>query len=463
MAVAVGATWILLVTGLRASSYWHPRWIMPWWWCGLALVVAVAWRRSHPRATFWVAVVAYPLLYRTGLQSELHLAPLLIGAFAGVRAGVVRPVVGAVLSAVGTLLLLTRGGPVLTSDFSVYSLPRADRLDLSYSVALVCLAVSAVALGTVVRRLEGTSADLAKRNAELRRLQDVQTQRAVLAERTRIARELHDVVAHHVSAIVVRAQAATRVADRQPDAPLEATAWITGAGKEALTAMRGVVAVLRSEDPPGGTAGPGAPTGSARAEDPAGAGTPAWPAVAASAERPPPWVFPAAVTAPVPTAGPGPAPAPAAASAGVGAALTPVAGLDEVAAAAERLRDLGVAVDLRLPDTRRAYPADVSLAVARIAQESMTNVLLHSEAERVDVRVVQAEGALRLTVHDPGPARDESDEPDRAGNGLTHMRERARSCGGTLDVGPDPDGGWQVRATLPLHPPAEPARREEPR
>ncbi|MFC4614374.1 sensor histidine kinase [Cellulomonas algicola] len=405
LGVAVGLAWCVVVEVLRSSDWWNPRWVSAWWWCGLALAVVVAAWRRHPRATFWGVVVGYPLVYRTGLQSELHLAPLLAAAFVGARAGAVAPVVGAVATVGGTLALLVPGGLAVTRDLDVWLLPWMPLVDVSYSVALATLACAVVVLGAVVHRLERTSADLAARNAELRRLQEVRTERAVLAERTRIARELHDVVAHHVSAIVVRAQAANRVAGRRPEATAEATAWIAGAGKEALTAMRGLVHVLRADDR--AAAAPDA-------RDPGTAGS--------------------------------------SASAGVSAELAPAPGVDDVARAAQRLREAGVAVDLTLPD-HVDLPPDVALAVARIAQEALTNVLLHSRAARAEVRVDARGDALHLLVRDPGPRRAASPS---GGHGLVHMRERARACGGRLDAGPADDGGWTVHASFPTTTPDGP-------
>jgi len=83
---------------------------------------------------------------------------------------------------------------------------------------------------------------------EQRRLRAVESQKVVVEERTRIARELHDVVAHHVSAIVIRAQAAERLAPDQPEVAVDALHWIADAGKEALTGMRHAVQVLREAD-----------------------------------------------------------------------------------------------------------------------------------------------------------------------------------------------------------------------
>jgi signal transduction histidine kinase len=94
----------------------------------------------------------------------------------------------------------------------------------------------------------------------------------------------------------------------------------------------------------------------------------------------------------------------------------------------------------------------VALAVVRVAQEALTNVLVHSEAGRASLRLTApagAPGALVLDVADPGPARGLPGSPG-GGNGLVHMRERAAACGGTLHAGPADVGGWLVRMEVPL-------------
>lgn len=412
--VAVGITTVWAVIGAvgLATGYWSPNWIVSTWLCMAALAVAVAGWRTWPGPAFWMVTLAYPILYRTGLQTELHLVPVLVAAFAGTRRGAVGPVLGGLVAAVGTVLLTIRGGLALVEGPGAIPLVWQLMSRPSAMATLASLAVAAASVGTLVHRLERTTDELAARNAELRRLGAVQAEQAVLTERTRIARELHDVVAHHVSAIVVQAQAATRVADRNPEAPLEATRWIAGAGKEALTAMRGVVSVLRAE-------GPAELTPTVRLAD-----------IEAAAER----VRAAGVAVDVHLP----------ARAGVGA---PGGGGADGGAA-------------------RELPPDVVLAAVRITQEALTNVLLHSSASRVRVTLVERGDALRLTVEDPGPAR--GDGTARSGHGLMHMAERARACGGSVTAGPAGTGpaasgpavsgaagtgpsGWTVQAVLPLH------------
>ena len=116
------------------------------------------------------------------------------------------------------------------------------------SVLFIELAtVSVVVLGWLMHRQAAISRDLAQRNAELERLRAAEAQRVVAQERTRIARELHDVVAHHLTAVIIRAQAADRVRETRPEVASESIGWIAETAKEALTAMRGTVRMLRAD------------------------------------------------------------------------------------------------------------------------------------------------------------------------------------------------------------------------
>src|SRR5690606_10960756 len=115
---------------------------------------------------------------------------------------------------------------------------------------LVALVVAASVLGAALGRLDETLASLAERNRELEELAEVRAREAVQSERVRIARDLHDVVAHHVSAIVVRAQVVQRVGGDDVGVYRDAMAWIAPEGREALDAMRSMVRVLREDAAP---------------------------------------------------------------------------------------------------------------------------------------------------------------------------------------------------------------------
>ena len=196
-------------------------------------------------------------------------------------------------------------------------------------------------------------------------------------ERVGLARELHDTVAHHVSAIAVQAQAGRTLARQRPEAALEALAVIEGEASRTLAEMRATVRVLRD----------GAP-----------------------------------------------------------AEYTPQPGVADLASLARR--DPVPIVDVELPGDLDELPLQVDAAVYRLAQEALTNALRHARnASRVEIRVVEGGGRLRLRVTDDGqidPVR-----PASHGFGLLGMTERVQLLGGTLRAGPAPGGGWTVDAELP--------------
>lgn len=148
----------------------------------------------------------------------------------------VEPVPAAVVSYLAAL------AGTLTMDLQ---LDHGVRVDTFLMPALTV--VYGVGLGAVVRINRRTAADLAERNAELVKLNEVAQREAVLAERARIARELHDIVAHHVSGMVLHAKAARDAIDRNPTSPAarDALDTIATSGSEALTSMRGLLSMLR--------------------------------------------------------------------------------------------------------------------------------------------------------------------------------------------------------------------------
>ncbi|MGN8244840.1 sensor histidine kinase [Cellulomonas soli] len=404
VAAAVGVVWVAAVLVAEESVYWSPSGIRVYWWSGVCTAIVLALRRQAPAVGFWLAVTAYPVTYWLTLRSDFHVLPVLLAAYAATRAAVVRPFVAAT-GALGATVLLQLGGEQVLQAPPPYVWLWA--LDPSRALVLAALACSAVVLGATIHRLADTTAELGARNAELEALQEVRARQAVRQERTRIARDLHDVVAHHVSAMVVRAQAADRVADTHPQAPLEAVRWIAPAGREALDAMRGVVSVLREDD--------GRPVAH-----------PSWPPLVLPS--PPAWWDPDGA-----------------------APLAPTPVLDDLVVVLERVVGAGLVVETDLPDPLPVCAPDVGLAIVRITQEALTNVLVHSAAGTTRVRLRVVDEHLVLTVTDPGPARTHSG-PSRAGNGAVHMRERAQACGGRVSVGPlGPEGaeGWQVHVVLP--------------
>jgi signal transduction histidine kinase len=208
-------------------------------------------------------------------------------------------------------------------------------------------------------------------------------------ERLELARELHDVVAHHVAGIVVQAQAARLVAARRPETLAPTLAGIESAGTDALGAMRRVVGLLRD---------------AGQAADAADAG---------------------AVTA----------------------------GQEGLADLVGRFAARGPAVRLQLPDEGQAgWPPEVASTVYRVVQEALTNVVLHApEAGQVTVTVERGPAGVTVEVADdaPGAPAAPSWFGRGGGHGLVGMRERVEALGGSLQAGSAPAGGWVVRAEVP--------------
>ena len=224
-----------------------------------------------------------------------------------------------------------------------------------------------------------------QRAAALQRSREEEFRRRASEERMRMARDLHDVVAHNISVINVQANTALHLMDRQPERARSALTTINDVSKQALVELRSVLGVLRDIDE--------------------------------SAPR---------------------APSPG---------LARLGDLVDNAAAA------GLAVHLEEAEPRAPLPADVDLAAYRIVQEALTNSARHSGGTRATVRVTYGDGAAIVEVDDDGAGRPAGRPVGRAGspgNGIAGMTERAKALGGTLQAGHRPEGGFRVRAWLPV-------------
>jgi signal transduction histidine kinase len=136
---------------------------------------------------------------------------------------------------------------------------------------------------------------------------------------------------------------------------------------------------------------------------------------------------------------------------GESAPRRPAAGLADVDVLVERIRAGGVEVETRIDDGG-GLPREIDVAVYRILQESLTNVLRHSGGRVARVRVHRENGHLVVRVVDDGPGRADSTLPPGAGAGIPGMRSRTEELGGTFDAGPRPSGGFAVTARLPVPP-----------
>lgn len=239
------------------------------------------------------------------------------------------------------------------------------------------------AMGEFIGARRAYQREMEQRLVLLETERDQQAKIAVGEERSRIARELHDVVAHAVSVMIVHADGAAYTIRSQPEVAENAVRTIADTGRLALTEMRRLLGVLRSE------------------------------------ESETQW-------APQPDA----------------------RGVVELA---ENTRAAGVPVRLEINGDVDDLPVGVGLSVYRIVQEALTNIIKHAGAGTTAlVRLARSPEELRLEVTDNGFGTPHDVVKVSGGNGLIGMRERAAVLGGEFEAGPNPGGGWRVRATFPL-------------
>ncbi|GAA1688767.1 histidine kinase [Glycomyces endophyticus] len=226
------------------------------------------------------------------------------------------------------------------------------------------------------------------RVAEEERVAEAERQRRrLLEERTRIARELHDIVAHHMSVIAVQSSTAEyRLAGLGEEVRAEFRS-IGDQARESLAEMRRLLGVLRSEDEAG--------------------------------------------------------------------SREPQPGPEALRGLAESVVRAGTPVDLAVGDLPPDLPETVALTVFRVVQEALSNVVRHAPGAHVDASVAAGDGTVVVTVVNGPPPGPVPPGQEGSGLGLVGMRERVALDGGELETGPTPDGGFRVRAVLPVRSTAE--------
>ncbi|MEU6354403.1 sensor histidine kinase [Streptomyces sp. NPDC047072] len=260
-------------------------------------------------------------------------------------------------------------------------------------VIAISVCAVAVVVGTALRGRREARAELGRQTTLTA---EERARRTLLEERSRIARELHDVVAHHMSVISIQAQVAPHLVENPSEELKENLAGIRENALEALTELRRVLGVLRSEHPD--------------APD--------------SIDRP----------------GTGTAP------------HTPQPTLDRLEALVENTRAAGLTVQVDVRGVDRPLPPGVDLSAYRIVQEALSNVLRHAPGATASVALVHYLHGVDVRITNSPATRGAPPSPG-AGHGLLGMRERAAMLGGTLRAGPRPDGGYEVAAYLPTAPP----------
>jgi signal transduction histidine kinase len=128
-------------------------------------------------------------------------------------------------------------------------------------------------------------------------------------------------------------------------------------------------------------------------------------------------------------------------------ALAPQPSLEQLEKLVQHTRDRGLPVELRIEGEPVALPTGIDLTAYRLVQEGLTNAIKHARAQRAEVLVRYQDGEVELSVSDDGRGGGDGDS---GGHGLVGMRERVTVYGGKLEAGPRPEGGYRLRATLPI-------------
>jgi signal transduction histidine kinase len=262
--------------------------------------------------------------------------------------------------------------------------PFGGQHGVTSAVVLLVLVVVSLALGDA-RRLRGQA--IAERDQSRRAVAEAKRDQAALAERARIARELHDVVAHHVSMIAVQADTARLATPGMPEQGRERLENIGTTARDTMTELRRLLGVLRSD-------------GDDDHGDP-------------------------------------------------GDSRSPQPGLDRLDELVAGARAAGTPVRLVLAGQVGRLPPGVDLTAYRIVQEALTNARRHAPGAEVEIELRYTPDTLHLRVRDNGPGPP-GPAAESVGHGLLGMRERVAMVGGSLRTGAANGGGFVVEADLPI-------------
>ena len=338
--------------------------------CLLVATVPLAWRR---RAPLHVAVAMSAALLAGGLLFADHQA-----SFQGFLASIVA-LYSVSAYAEGNDRIL--GAAAVAASLAGYQL--ADVLrgnDIGEMPGIWLPYLVAFALGRARGWQLGESRQLRHRAAELERERDEKARLAVAEERARIARELHDIVAHAISVMIVQARVGRRRLEGETAPPRESFDTIEETGRQALGEMRRLVGMLRAD----------------------------------GVEQPD---------------------------------LTAQPGLAQLDALVAHVSGAGLPVELTIEGEPRELAPGIDLCSYRIVQEALTNALKHAGAATAGVVVSYGDDEIEIEVVDTGAGDGDG---DGGGHGLAGMRERVSLYGGEIEAGHQEDGGFVVRARLPL-------------
>ncbi|MBK3623448.1 ATP-binding protein [Streptomyces sp. MBT49] len=359
--------------------------------------VPLVWRRSRPLLVLLAVAACVTLYHALDYNHAVPIPATLVALYTVAATGTVRR---SLLTAVVVL------GPTLIINTFTNPDGALELLRISGWIIAVLF------FGVDARFYRQYVASIVERAERAERTREEEARRRVVEERLRIARDLHDLLAHSITLIGVQTSVAAHVLTADPDrldreAVAQALDGIADTCRTARGELRTTLEVLRENE-----------TGVSFARE---------------RER---------------AAAPG-----SGSSSGSGLGSSdgrgPLPGLDGLGALAEAARVAGAKVELSVHAD--GVPPSVGAAAYRIVQEALTNAVRHGGRDDLTVRVGlrTAERTLRVTVTDDGAGHGQA-SGGAPGFGLVGMRERARSVGGTLDAGPGPTEGFHVIAELPL-------------
>jgi signal transduction histidine kinase len=336
----------------------------------LFVVLPLVLRRRCPLAVLWIVLAIAPWLSDSNPALRLSFYVCVIAAY---TAAVYSPYRVPALASLPLAALL----------YSQLQEPAVPTVPDNAVPFLILIPIAVAADG--LRRWKRNADEGRERLSALEREQADALQRAAEHERARIARELHDVVTHNVSVMVIQAGAARKVMDASPDDAREALLAVEAGGRAAMTELRhgmGLLTMDSDESDPTTTD------------------------------------------------------------------LAPQPGLDRLEALVQRVRDIGVQVELSTVGQPRPLPSGIELTAYRVVQEALTNTVKHAAGATATVSVGYGADELRVEVTDTGGTPTAPASGNR--HGLVGLRERLALYGGTLTTGPRISGGYRVTALIPL-------------
>jgi signal transduction histidine kinase len=354
----------------------------------LAVSLPLIWRRSHPEIVLVVVAAVFIAGQVRGSQEAQLASGVIFAAIYALgawgrdrhRARWLRIIVIAAMFAwLGISVLMSYEKMSTVPPGAAGPLPPMPAAVLNGVLINVLIFGFAYLFGETAWLAARRQHQLEVQAEELRAAQMLAGERAVIGERVRIARELHDVVAHHVSVMGIQASAARRALDKDVGKARTALAAVEDSARTAVDELRRMLGALRSSD---------------------------------TDSRPP-----------------------------------SAAGLDRIEDLVSRAREAGLTGEFAVFGSPQPVPDSVSQAAYRIVQEAVTNTLKHAHASTVDVRIRYLAKELEIDVADDGRAGAAT---AAGGMGLIGMRERVAVHDGTIEAGPRAEGGYRVRARLPL-------------